>query len=121
MIEITISQMLQMVPILKQLTEKSFDGVITFKIVKLIKKIEKELDSFNVAYEKIVDKYKTKKNIVDENLRQIQDEKIDIFNKELEELLNLKIKLNIEKIPEEVFESIKITPNQAFLIQDIIE
>lgn len=124
MIVIKMEDVLNAIPFLKEISNKSFKGAISFKIGRIIRELNKELELFENARQKIIDIYA----IRDANGQILMDEKNQIkltnfnsFNKELQELLNTTIEINVEKIPISVFDNIEITPTQAIFLEAIIE
>lgn len=123
MIELTVKELVRCVDTMKDLSLKKLKGKVVFQLARAMTEIEKELQSFNKAREELINKYclrdengKLVKN-ADDNTYILQPEKIENFNKELNELLEEKIKLNLEPIDIDSIDDIEFTPRQ---IQNIL-
>ena len=123
MITMTVNELITLVPILKELMTNSFNGSLAFKISRLIRELDKELELFDSHRKKIIDKYGKKEStgrfmIEKGQVVILEPEKC---NAELEELLNTRIEIFAEKIPVSCFDSIVITPTQALSLELIVE
>lgn len=126
MIKMTLNELMNATPALKELSGKSFTGATTFKIARLIREVDKEIKTFEEERMKIVNKYGEK----DENGElasqedgtvKIIEDKINECNQELVDLLNAEVEINAEKLKEEVFEKIELTPVLAIAIEGLVE
>ena len=97
-----------------------------FKMARIIRAIESELENFNKARQSLLNKYGEK----DDNGQLITNkdgnyiispDKIDIYNGEIQELLVTTIELNIEPIEIEELEQLEFTPNLAYQIDNYIK
>ena len=125
MIKISVENIFNSVPVLKELAEKPFKGAMTFKIVRLIRELDKEIASFEEARNKIADTYAERDEngnyvIVDNSIK-IQEDKIQQCNEELISLMNTIVEINAEKIPAFALNDIDISPSQAMAIEELIE
>ena len=123
MIKISLSELITLVPLLKELINSSFDSSLSFKIGRLIRELDKELELFDISRKKIIDKYGLRNeqgNFVVEN-NQVKIIDPENCNNELQNLLNTVIEIYSEKIPISCFKNIKITPAQAMILDLIIE
>ena len=125
MIKISVENIFNSVPVLKELTEKPFKGAMTFKIVRLIRELDKEITSFEEARNKIADTYaerdKDGKYVIVNDSIKIQEDKIQQCNEELISLMNTIVEINAEKIPAFALNDIDISPSQAMAIEELIE
>lgn len=126
MIKMTLNELMNAAPALKELSEKNFMGATTFKIARLIREVDKEIKTFEEERMKIVNKYGEK----DENGElasqedgtvKIIEDKINECNQELVDLLNAEVEINAEKLKEEVFEKIELTPALVIAIEGLVE
>lgn len=125
MIKLTLNDIMRAVQPLRQLSEKSFRGATSFKIARLIRELDNELQLFDKNRMEVIKKYAE----TDEDGRmkekdgnvQILEGEIDNCNKELQELFEAEVEINAEKIPIEVFESIELSPAQALELEAIID
>lgn len=118
MIKLTGNNIMTITPVLRELVNKPFKGSISFKLMRLMKKIDEESKTLEGVRNNLLKKY-GKKN--QDGILTIQEDKIEECNKELEELINTEIEINAEKIPVSAFEKIEITPAQALAIETIID
>lgn len=125
MIKLSIEDIFNSVPILKELAEKPFKGAVTFKIVRLIRELDKEITSFEETRNKIADTYaerdKDGNYVIVNNSIKIQEDKIQQCNEELIGLMNTIVEINAEKIPAFALNDIDISPSQAMAIEELIE
>ena len=123
MIKMTVNDLMNLIPILKELMNSNFNGSLAFKIARLIRELDKEIELVDSLRKKIVDKYSKK----DANGRfMVENGQIVVTDKEkcnieLQELLTTKIEFYIEKIPVSCFDNIPITPAQALSLELIVE
>ena len=112
MITMTMSQILNAAPVLTKLTNQNFSGAATFKIARLLRSLDKEINTFEETRVKMIQTYGEK----DENGMLIEKDgnihvmadKIEIFNKEMEALLKSEIEINGEKLSIEYFDNINL-------------
>lgn len=126
MITMTLGDIFNAVPILREISEKEFPGFVTFKIARIIREFDKEIQLFESGREKIAYKFGEKDengNLVfleNGNIK-VPEENILECNKELRELLDTEVEINAEKIHVDIFEKIEMTPSQALLLEPIVE
>lgn len=101
---------------------------VSYALAKNISKIEKELDIYNKERQKLLDKYCIKdeegKNLVDENNQlKIADENLEAWNKDINDLLDIEIDIDIHKFNEcDLLNSnCDLTPSEIMLIDYMIE
>lgn len=126
MIIMTIRDLLNIIPVLKELLEKPFKGAIAFKLARLVRELDKESSLFEFSRQKIAEKYGLRdenNNLItdEEGNIKLQQDKINLCNEEMMNLLNTEITISADKIPISAFEDIKITPAQAIIISSLIE
>lgn len=103
MIEMTVQEMLDSVSALKNINEKKMPAKTAYQFARIIREIEKELNSFQDTRKKLIERFAKKdedgKLIEDkEGNVQIFPEKEKDFKKEADELMKSKIKINCERI-----------------------
>lgn len=123
LINLTLSDAVGLVPILRQVMNKNFKGSVSFKIGRLVRELDKELKLFEKERERLIEKYAEKDgngNLIftGKNVKILD---ISSFNKEIQELLDNRLEINAEKIDIEVFNDIKISPEQAMILEYIIK
>lgn len=126
MIIMTIRDLLSIIPVLKELLEKPFKGAIAFKLARLVRELDKESSLFEFSRQKIAEKYGLRdenNNLIadEEGNIKLQQDKINLCNEEMMNLLNTEITISADKIPMSAFEDIEITPTQAIIISSLIE
>ena len=113
--------------LLGNLTHKQLPIKVSYAIAKNIYKIEKELEMYNKERQKLIDKYCLKDeegNLIDENNQfKIADGNLESWNKDMNELLDIEIDINIHKFSkDDLFNSnCNITPAELMLIDYMIE
>ena len=113
--------------LLGNLTHKQLPIKVSYAIAKNISKIEKELEISNKERQKLIDKYCLKDeegNLIDENNQfKIADGNLEAWNKDMNELLDIEIDINIHKFSkDDLFNSnCNITPAELMLIDYMIE
>ena len=126
MITMTLNDIFNAVPTLREISTKEFPGSVTFKIARLIRELDKEIQLFEAEREKIAQKYGEKDEngflvVLENNVVKVPDEKIQECNEELQALFKTQVEINANKIPVEVFDTIEITPTQAINLEPIID
>ena len=126
MIELTINDMLNSMEPLKKLSAYQLKTKIAYQIARLMREINKEYELFQKTRQNLAMKYaeKNEKNeiIINENGNyKIRNDKINICNEEIAELLNTKIVLNVEPINLEDIENTKCTPTEIFALMPLIQ
>lgn len=126
MIKITMNELLNVVPVLRELSTKSFKGATTFKIARLMRELDKETTLFDEARQKLAEKYGVhgedgSLEVLDDGTIKLQEDKIQECNEEMLTLLTTEIEINADKIAVEAFNDIEISPTQAIAIDGLIE
>ena len=126
MISMTINDLMNVVPVLREMAEKPFKGAITFKLARLMREIDKEMTLFEESRQKLAEKYALRDDngqIVlteDGNIR-LQEDKVQECNEEMISLLTTEVEINADKISASAFDEIEIAPNQEIAIDILIE
>lgn len=126
MIKITMNELLNVIPVLRELSTKSFKGATTFKIARLVRELDKETTLFEESRQKLAEKYGVRKedgslDIMEDGTVKLQEDKIQECNEEILNLLTTEIEINADKIAVEAFEDIKISPSQVIAMDALIE
>lgn len=113
---------------LGSLAQKQLPIKISYAISKNISKIEKELEIYNKERQKLIDKYciknKNGENLIDENNQlKIKDEYLDDWNRDLNELLDINIEIDIHKFKEGdlLNSNCDMSPSELMLIDYMVE
>lgn len=117
--KITIANLINSIaPVLSKMMDKELSPVTSFKLVKLVKAINSEIEIFNGERIRLLEKYGTQ-NEGDSNYT-IPDENKDAFNKDISELLSLEVDIAAEKV-NLANEDIKISPADMMKIEEFVE
>ncbi len=121
----TYENILELTKIFRELAVKKMQGQLAYKIMRIIKVLDKENENFNQARAKIILKYAELDS--NGNPKQqdgqiiIKKEKAKLCQEELKQLLNTKIKIEVDSLNYYELKNIKITPTQAFYLEDFIK
>ena len=126
MITMTLNDIFNAVPTLREISNKEFPGFVTFKIARIIRELDKEIQLFETEREKIAYKFGEKDDngqliVLDNGNIKIPDESIAECNQELQALFNTEVEINASKLPVNIFETIEMTPTQAMNLEPIVE
>ncbi|MFD2628720.1 hypothetical protein [Oceanobacillus kapialis] len=104
---------------LTTISEKELPVGVAFKIQRINRVVGEELKTAQGLRTKLVQKYK-EKDLEDGRVK-LKEDKLEEFNKEMDELSAQEVKLDIEKIKVEDLSSISVTPKSLGLIDTILE
>lgn len=126
MINVSVSDLVNVAPIFQQLATKPLAGAVAFKIARLIREINKETIIFEESYQKIIEKYGTRDengnfDISEGGIIKVIPEKIAECNSEVESLMMMTIEINASPISIHYLEDIEITPSQAMALEAFVE
>ena len=126
MITMTLNDIFNAVPTLREISSKEFPGSVTFKIARLIRELDKEIQLFDEERSKIANKYGEKDEngvliVQDNGMIKIPDDKIQECNEELQALFNTQVEINANKLSADIFDNIEMTPTQAMNLETIID
>ena len=126
MIKVTIGNIVNSVEVLQKLGKKDFKAKLAWSIARLLKEAEKEVQGFNEARLKLINKY----GIKDENDQLVTDdngnckiiqENIPDFNKELNDLVDTEVEINANKINMNLLEDVDFTPSDMATLEPFVE
>lgn len=126
MITITVNDLLNTIPVLRELVNKPFKGPVAFKLARLIREFDKENSLFEEARAQLAQKYCARDEnnepiILENGAIKLQEDKIDECNEEISNLLSVQLEIIAEKIPAFAFDDIEMTPSQILAIETIID
>lgn len=126
MIETTVASLIALKPILQQVANTEMPARESFKILRMLKNIDREYEIIEATQRKMLDTYCEKDEngnyALDENSNfLIKQECIAAFNEEMNSLLITKISLDNDKLNLNLLEKINLTPNQLLKLEDFIE
>lgn len=126
MIKVSLNDILNASTTFSTIMNQSFKGSLAFKIARLARELNKEVETFNEERQKILQAYCEK----DENGElvtlengnvKVKDDKIQEFNDEFTSLLNTEIEVNADKLPLDKIDDFDITPQQMLNIEMFFE
>ena len=126
MIKIKLNDVVNATETLNKIMQQSFKGSLAFKIARLARELDKEMQTFNTERQKIIQKYGEK----DENGELIVDEKglinfdktnLKEINEEFNSLLNTELEINADKLPMNSIDNFEITPQEMLQIEVFFE
>jgi len=126
MIETSIKDIIGGKEVFKKLAEMPLNIKAAYNIARIIREIEKENKTFEDTRQKLLFKYGEKDSsgqlIINQNNQiTIIPEQINNYNKEIQELLDEKIKLNVEPISLNDLGEMQITPAEIYQINMFIK
>lgn len=126
MIAVKISDIINSTEILQKLAQQNFKAKLALSIARLLKQAEVEMQTFNTTRIDLVKKYGIKNEngelITDDNGNcTIEDGSLEVFNKELNELLNTEIEINANKIDINLLEECDFTPSEIAALEPFLE
>lgn len=126
--KITIRKILNDTNSLAVISQKQLPIKVSYAIAKNIKKLENELKIYNEERQKLIDKYCIKdeegNNVIDENNNlKIADEHLDNWNKEINELMDIEVDIDIHKfnLDSLMNGNYDMTPAELMIIDYMIE
>ena len=126
MIELKIQDLLNSTDALQKLAKMNLKARLAWQVGKLLKVIDEEIQDFNKTRIEVIKKYGNK----DENGELITDDKgnckiegsnLAIFNKELEELAETKIELQVNRIKISDLEDLDFTPAEMVQLEMFLD
>lgn len=125
MITITINDLINSTETLQKLSQKDFKAKLAWSIARLLKAAEVEIQSFNDTRMSLIKKYGEKDEqgelITDDKGNcKIENDKIEAFTNELNELLNSEIEINANKIDFNLLENIDFTPSDMAMLEPFV-
>lgn len=108
------------------ISNKELPVKVSYALAKNIYKLEKELQIYNKEREKLIEKYSVKdednKTVIDEhNQIKIQDKYLEKWNKDIEDLQNIEVEIDIHKFKLEELNGYNMTPAELMAIDYMIE
>lgn len=110
---------------LNDFSKMSLPAATAFKAARLLKRLNEEINIYQQTRTQVITKYAERN--ADGSFRQdgnnliIPKDKIEVCNKELQDLLNTEIEVNIIPFKLEELQDLHFTPSQLLLLQNFIE
>lgn len=105
---------------LNDLADKELPISISLKIEQNQKKVNEELVSTDKIRQKIINKYKDN-DVKVENGTKIKEGKVDVFQKEVQELMDQDVELDLKKIDLKDLGEISIKPRSLTFLNTILK
>ena len=126
MIKVILADVVNATETFNKIMGQTFKGSLAFKIARLARELNKEMETFNEERRKLIMKYGKK----DENGEYITDENGNIrfdsddlmkVNEEFTALLQNEIEINAEKIPIGDIDNFEITPQEMLNVEKFFD
>ena len=126
MIELTVQEMIDSIPTLRELSNKQLKSKVAFRVARLLREVQAESETFETARINLVKLYGAKDENgelkTDENGNTyIEQEHVAEFNNELTDLLNNKITINGDKLSLDDLGDETFTPQQMLSFSAFLE
>ena len=126
MIKVKLNDIVNSTETFNKIMQQSFKGSLAFKIARLARELDKEMQTFNSERQKIIQKYGEKGENgelkVDENGNvRFENSKIQEINDEFNSLLNTELEINADKLPIDSIDAFEITPQEMLGIEIFFE
>lgn len=108
------------------ISNKELPIKVSYALAKNIAKLDKEIEIYNKERQKLIDKYSVKnadgKTVIDENNQiKIQDKFLDDWNKDIKELQDIEVEIDIHKFKLEELNGYNMTPAELMAINYMLE
>lgn len=126
MIKVKLNDVVNATEAFNKIMQQPVKGSLAFRIARLARELNKEMQTFNEERQKILQKYAKR----DENGELItlengnvtfDNDKLAEVNTEFDSLLNTELEINAEKIPMNEIDSFELTPQQTLDIEMFFE
>lgn len=125
MIKVTLADAISAVPALESISQHNFNGVNAFKIARLIRELNKEVELFNQERRNLIEKYcerdESGEMVTEDGNIRLQESYIDNFNNTLQVMLESEIEINASPLKIDSLEDITLTPQQAMSLEPFFE
>lgn len=128
MIKTSLNNILTVSPVFKELVTKNFSLGVSFKIARLIRELDKELNTFKEVNSTLIDKYCEKDDkgetvFTEDGMIKIKEEFIDTYNEEIAKMISQEVEIQADKLEEKLFDDIEyeITPATSLALLSFIE
>ena len=126
MITVTLENIINSAESLRALAQKELKGKTAYRVSRMLRELDKEYSLFNETRAELIKKYGKKDEngelVVSENGDYtLEQEHIEDFYKEINELLKNEVELTVDKIDIDDLENITFTPNEMLMLEPFIE
>ncbi|EPB8178446.1 hypothetical protein ACRTAO_001107 [Clostridium perfringens] len=125
MVKMTNKEILEKVNVLGEISLRKLPVKVSYAIGKNISKVERELKHYNKERQKLIEEYCLKEDdgtlkITDGNY-DIDPERLEYFNKEINELQEIEVEMDIHKFNIELLNGYEMSPGELMCIDFMIE
>ena len=110
--KLKLSKIINSVPAFKLLTAQTTNAKTAFKLARVLNTLQSELDVFEQTKNNLLTKYQ-------DETQKISEENLEIVKKELTDLMNEEIEINIQQIPISDVTAVNITISNMMLMDFI--
>lgn len=126
MIRVDLKTILNASETFNKIMQQSFNGSLAFKIARLARELNKEMETFNTERQKLLNKYCAKDEngelkVNEQGNVTILPENITVFNDEFSALLATEVEINADKLPMDRIDDFEITPQQMLDLEIFFE
>jgi len=114
--EATLRELWDSREVLEKLADQKFPAKVSYKLMKIISQINKELQPFAVARKSLYEKYGEKKG----DAIVILDDNKEAFTKEIGELESMKVEIKFDVTIEELAPA-ELTPSEIYMLEFMLE
>lgn len=126
MITLKMGDLLNATDTLQKLSQQELKARLALQIARMLKEAEREIQNFNEIRMNLIKKYGEKDEsgeiITDDNGNcKIIPESVTVFSKELNELVEMEVEINANKIKLDDLDSLDFTPSEMVTLEPFIE
>lgn len=126
MIRVSLNNILNSTETFSQIMQQSFKGSIAFKVARLARELNKEMETFNTERQKLLEQYCEKDEngelkVLENGNVQVIPEKLQEFNQEFTNLLETEVEINADKLPMSCMDEFEVSPQQMLDLEVFFE
>ncbi|HAT4339395.1 TPA: DUF1617 family protein [Clostridium perfringens] len=125
MVKMTNKEILEKVNVLGEITARKLPVKVSYAIGKNISKVERELKLYNKERQKLIEEYCLKEDDgtlkITEGNYDIDPKRLEDFNKEINELQEIEVEIDIHKFNIELLNGYEMSPGELMCIDFMIE
>ncbi|AOY53365.1 DUF1617 family protein [Clostridium perfringens] len=125
MVKMTNKEILEKVNVLGEISLRKLPVKVSYAIGKNIYKVERELKHYNEERQKLIEEYCLKEDDgtlkITEGNYDIDPERLEYFNKEINELQEIEVEMDIHKFNIELLNGYEMSPGELMCIDFMIE
>lgn len=121
MIKLTLGEVINAISPLEKISQFPLNGANAFKIARLIRELNKEMETFEIQRKELIEKYcerdKDGSMLIEDNNIRIQSRFIEQYNNTLMSMLKSEIEINASPLSIDTLEMITLTPQEALNLE----